>query len=149
MIIDRLKNAALYSADARLARAFEYLAAKDFSQMEPGRYEIDGAKLFALVQWNETKPAETAKFEVHRKYIDVQYVVQGVERMGYAHVESLRPATPFDAEKDFMLLEGKGDFVTVPAETMVVFFPEDAHMPGIMTGPRPESVRKVVVKVAM
>ncbi len=148
MIVDRIANAALYAADRKLARALEYLAKTDFSKVEPGRYELDGTKLFALVQQVETKPREEKQFEAHRKYIDVQFIVSGAEQMGYAHLATLKTAQPYDADKDAEMLRGAGDFITATPGTFLVFFPEDAHMPCVAVG-RPAAVKKVVVKVAV
>jgi hypothetical protein len=54
-----------------------------FSKVEPGRIEIDGNAIFALIQEYQTVPSEEKKPEAHRKYIDVQYVFQGSEIIGY------------------------------------------------------------------
>ena len=57
MIIDSLKNAGLYyGMNSRLKSAFEFLQNTDFEKMEPGRYEIDGANVYAMIQQYETKP---------------------------------------------------------------------------------------------
>lgn len=148
MIVDRIKNAALYSADRKLAKALDYLAKTDFTKVEPGKYELDGAKLFALVQQVETKPKEEKQFEAHRKYIDVQFIVSGVEQMGYAHISTLKTSQAYDADKDAEMLRGTGDFITATPGTFIVFFPEDAHMPCVAMG-KSAPVRKVVVKVVV
>jgi YhcH/YjgK/YiaL family protein len=148
MIVDRITNAGLYSADKKLAKALAYLAKTDFAKVEPGKYELDGAKLFALVQQVETKAKEEKQFEAHRKYIDVQFIVSGAEQMGYTHISTLKTSQAYDADKDCEMLRGAGDFITATAGTFVVFFPEDAHMPCVAMG-KPAAVKKVVVKVAV
>jgi len=146
VIVDQLKNAALYKSDKKLARALDYLAKTDFSKIATGKVVLDGANLFALVQNYETRLREKCQFEAHRKYIDVQYVVEGTEQMGYAHVAALHNGTPYDAEKDAEMFTGEGSFIAAPAGTFIVFFPEDGHMPGVAIG-GPKPVRKVVLKV--
>jgi len=146
MIVDQLKNAALYKFDKKLARALDYLAKTDFSKLPTGKVVIDGAEMFALVQNYETRLREKCRFEAHRKYIDVQYVVEGTEQMGYAHVAALQSAAPHDAEKDAEMFTGEGSFIAAPAGTFLIFFPEDGHMPGVAIG-KPKPVRKVVLKV--
>ena len=148
MIVDLLKNAKLYAGDKKLARALDYLAKTDFKKMEPGKVELDGAKLFALIQAPTTRAKESAQFEAHRKYIDVQYIVEGTEQMGYAPIATLKTSVPYDETKDAEMLKGDGDFVTFRPGMFVVFFPEDAHMP-CLTCTAPVQVRKVVVKVAV
>jgi biofilm protein TabA len=146
MIVDRLKNAALYASDRKLARALDWLAAADLAKLQPGRVEIDGVELFALAQAYQTRLRENCRFEAHRKYIDVQYVAEGTEQMAYAHLSALKNTVPYDAEKDIEWLDGEGSFIVVPAGAFAVFFPEDAHIPGVAIG-KPSAVRKVVVKV--
>ncbi len=146
MIVDQLKNVALYKSDKKLARALEYLAKTDFSKVPTGKVVIDGDNLFALVQEYDTRLREKAQFEAHRKYIDVQYVVAGTEQLGYAHLSALKSAVAYDAGNDAQMLTGEGSFITASAGTFLVFFPEDAHMPGLAIG-KPKPVRKVVVKV--
>jgi len=148
MIIDQLKNANLYSKDKALAKALEYLTQTDFKTLAVGRYELDGTKRFALVQEPLTRTLEGALFEAHRKYIDVQYIVDGIEQMGYAPINTLQGATPYDESKEAEMLRGAGDTLTVRPGMFVVFFPEDAHMPCLAVG-QPAKVKRVVVKVAV
>ena len=146
MIIDQLKNASMYfGLGPRVEAALRYLQGTDFEQVEPGRYEIDGDRVFALVQEYESKPKEEGFWEAHRQYVDVQYVASGAEHMGYAPAERLQ-AGVYDAEKDFLKLDGDGEFLKVRAGSFVILAPQDAHMPGTaITAPQP--VKKVVVKV--
>jgi biofilm protein TabA len=146
MITDLLKNAALYGADKKLARALDWLRKTDLDSLALGRIEIDGADLFALVQTYQTRLRHECRFEAHRRYTDVQYVVAGVEQMAYAHVAAVKVAVPYDAERDIEWFDGDGNFFIVPAGGFAVFFPEDAHIPGVAIG-KPATVRKVVVKV--
>ncbi|OPZ30925.1 MAG: Toxin-antitoxin biofilm protein TabA [Lentisphaerae bacterium ADurb.BinA184] len=149
MIIDALRNAAQYHGLGRgLRMALDYLAETDFSTVEPGRYELDGDRVYALVQRYDTKPRGTGVWEAHQHYIDVQYVADGAETMGYANVAGLTVTQPYLAGKDCVLLAGEGSFLAAPAGTFVVFFPEDAHMPCLADG-KPQPVCKVVVKVAV
>jgi YhcH/YjgK/YiaL family protein len=150
MIVDQLSNASLYLAvHKRLGSAFDYLKKTDLSKVDPGTYEIDGRKVYVMVQQYETKPMEKGRWEAHRKYIDVQYVHQGVERFGYANLLELKPGN-YDEAKDFLSLEGegKGDFFLVRQGTFVILFLQDGHMPGMAVS-TPQPVKKFVVKVAI
>lgn len=146
MIIDRLKNASLYfGVHKRLELAFKYLQNTDFSEVEPGRYEIEGTDIYALVQKYESKPKEKGRWEAHRRYMDIQYIWEGEELFGYAFIDDLININ-YDENKDFVTLEGKGDFFTLSAGSFVIVAPQDAHMPGLaISESRP--VKKVVVKV--
>ncbi|MDI6756258.1 MAG: YhcH/YjgK/YiaL family protein [Thermodesulfobacteriota bacterium] len=148
MIIDRIENASMYyGVNKRLAAAFDYLKNTDFSKIEPGKYEIDGSHVFALVQQYETKLKEKGRWEAHRKYMDLQYVFKGLELFGYSHLEDLK-AIDYDEGKDFLTLEGQGNFFTIRARTFLILAPQDAHMPGIAVS-SPQPVMKVVVKVSV
>jgi biofilm protein TabA len=147
MIVDSLPNCGAYiPVSEGVAAALEFLRSHKDETLAPGRYEISGDDVYALVMSYETKPEESGKYEAHQRYVDVQYVVKGEERMGYAEVSSLNATGEYSIEKDFVLLDGPGDFLTIKAGMFAVFFPQDAHMPGIMVG-SPQSVTKIVVKI--
>ncbi len=160
MIIDHLKNVTsgfypnLLSANGgdpglakRLQAGFDFLQNTDLANTPVGKIEIDGDRVFALVQEYNTKPREKGFWEAHRQYIDIQYVVSGVEHMGYANLAQLTPGE-YDAARDFLPIEGAGSFVLLPSGMFTVFLPEDGHMPG-MAVTEPQPVKKVVVKVAV
>lgn len=147
MIIDSIKNARIYFGIAPgIEKALKWLESQDFSSLVPGRYEIEGDEIFAMVQDYETVPKEEKRWEAHRKYIDVQFIASGTELMGFSNIVSLETVEEYNDEKDITWLEGEGDFATAEAGNFVILFPHDAHMPGCAVG-KPELVRKVVVKV--
>ncbi len=147
MITDHIRNAALYfGMNTGLEKALRYLQKTDFTNMEPGRYEIDGDDVFALVQQYNSKPLAEGKWEAHRKYTDVQYVVAGTERMGYGQTGDFKTVKAYDPESDCLFLEGSGNMLLAKAGTFAVFGPEDVHMPTIAEN-TPQPVKKVVVKV--
>ena len=150
MILDRLEHARMYRPVAvDIARALDYLQETDLRELADGRYELDGERLFAIVQRYRPKPAAAARWEAHRKYIDVQYIVDGCERMGYTYLrKELVVETPYDAQKDIIFYHAQGDLLEVPAGSFVIFTPHDIHAPSFTTE-RPEApkeVCKVVVK---
>ncbi|MCC6546339.1 YhcH/YjgK/YiaL family protein [Candidatus Sumerlaeota bacterium] len=148
MILDSLVNFHLHAAPGtRLHRAFEYL--RDFDPATPdGRVEVDGDNVFALVQGYDTRPMGKCRFEAHKKYIDIQYVSSGGEIMGWRPARDLDVAEEYDEERDIVFFEQPSTFTPceVTAGLFTVFFPHDAHEPGIrMLGH--SNVRKVVMKV--
>ena len=150
MIIDLLKNAHLYySLGARFKTAFEYLQKTDFTKLEKGKYEIDGENIFAIVNEYDTIDASTEQMESHKKYIDIQYIVYGAERIGHELLQQQVPSKAYDEEKDFMLFGEAPAFFSVLEQGMfAIFFPHDLHMPNLkIDGPQP--VKKVVMKVAV
>ena len=140
MIFDTLEHWARYAApESRLALAFKFLRDTDLNALPIGRTEIDGDRLYALVQEYTTRPLEEGKWEAHRRYVDVQYVQHGQERMGFANL-AVMTAGQYQPEKDFLALSGEGNFVDVFAGAFVVFFPQDAHMPCLCVK-SPQTVR--------
>lgn len=155
MIYDTLEHKDQYRGlSPRLAKALDFLAETDFSALPDGRCDIDGDEVFANVQEYETEPAEERRYEAHRRYYDIQFVVAGSEALWYAPLETLAPEGPFDEEGDGGLYapeEGapESEIVLRPGDLAVVA-PEDAHKPRCIPsadGSRPQHVRKIVVKV--
>jgi YhcH/YjgK/YiaL family protein len=148
MIADVLKNKQIYAPiSSRIKTALEYIAKTDFTAMEPGRYELDGSNLFVLVQAYDSIPKEEGKWECHRKYIDIQYIAEGIEQIGCNNIDKMKISTEYNPEKDIAFLSGEGDYVTFSKGSYGIFFPEDAHMPKIAVNNIPGKVKKAVVKI--
>ena len=148
MILDRIENASLYyPLGGRIETALRALQTDKVAHAGIGRLELQGSDLFALVQEYPTRPRELGKWEAHRRYIDLQYVVQGAEGMGYANIHHLQQGE-YDANKDFLSLHGEGDLIIVKSGYFVLLMPEDAHMPCMALG-EPAPARKIVLKIAV
>jgi biofilm protein TabA len=151
MVLDTLPNAARYETlNSRFAKAFAYLRTVDGTQ-ELGRHDLDGDHCFALVQTYETKPLEKAKFEAHRKYIDIQFIQSGRETILWAPLDTMKEEMmAYSDEKDAALWKLTADTtpVHVSAGHFAILWPEDAHAPCIERE-RPEQIFKVVIKVAV
>lgn len=148
MIIDRITNAHLYvDLGPGIKRAFNYIQLTDFLALNVGRYEIEGPNMYVMVQEYATKPKDQGRWEAHRRYIDLHYIIRGTERIGYAHLSRLAPGV-YDADKDFLALSGEGDFLTLASGGFMLLMPEDAHMPGI-SADAPGLVKKAVVKIGL
>ena len=148
MIIDRMENSRLYYAlNAKFKCAFEYIQQIDVSAIPVGRYEMEGEVMYALVQEYHTKLKEQGVWEAHRRYIDLQYVVQGAEGIGYANINHLKQGE-YDSTRDFLPLHGEGDLVTLHSGSFILLMPEDAHMPGLAIAAS-ALVRKIVIKISV
>lgn len=147
MITDHIRNAALYyGLGPRLGQALRYLAETDFSRMAPGKIELDGSNLYAVISEYTTKPLSEGTWEAHRKYIDVQFLASGQEQIGVSALPELKPVATYDETKDFQLLEGAGWSFILKERAFAIFFTHDGHMPGIAVN-APALVKKIVVKV--
>lgn len=127
-----------------------YLKNTDFSTMENGKYEISENKVWAIVQDYNSKPESEGKFEAHRKFVDIQFIVEGEELIGIGNVDDFEVETEYDEEKDITFLtpkEGtKTEFKKVIAGEYMILMPKDAHMPSIAID-SPGFVKKVVLKI--
>lgn len=147
MIFDALENAVIYyGLGEKFKTAFEYLKTTDFSSVKEDRVELDGDNMFAIIAKYETKNSEDAKWEAHKKYIDIQFVISGAENMGFVLADYLDIKEKYNEKNDVEILEGLGDFVQVNEGEFAVFFPDDAHMPGLKIKEN-EMVHKVVIKI--
>lgn len=147
MIFDAIENVEIYSGlGEKFKTAFEFIKSTDLKSLEDGKIEIDGENIFAIMQKYETKDSDNAKWEAHRKYIDIQYMISGAENMGFVLADYLEVLEKYNEEEDVELLKGLGDFVQVNEGEFVVFFPDDAHMPGLKIK-ESEKIHKVVVKI--
>lgn len=147
MIIDKLSNSQLYfGLGERINKAFAYLKQTDFSKMELGKYEIDGENIFALVNEYNTKDESEGKLEAHKKYIDVQFVAEGEELMGYAPLENQTVIDEYNEQNDITFFSGDKSFTLVEKGMFAIFFPTDVHLPGIKVSQK-TYVKKIVIKV--
>jgi YhcH/YjgK/YiaL family protein len=148
MVMDSIRNAHLYyGLSPRLGVALRALAG-DLPHNPVGRYQLVGSEVYADVQTYVTLPQDQCKWEAHRKFIDVQYVADGIERMAVAPLEELTEKVPYDAARDVAFFTGDGPAMALKAGSFMILFPHDAHMPRIVDGTSC-TVRKVVVKVAV
>jgi YhcH/YjgK/YiaL family protein len=147
--INKREFAVLYFKNKeRWAKAFKFLKGNDLTKLELKRYDIDGDNLYAMVSEYLSKNEETAKFEAHRKYVDIQYVIAGKELMNIAPITTVKEVlTAYDATKDieFITVDKIINYKASPAN-FFIFFPSDAHRPGLKDGVN-SSVRKLVVKL--
>lgn len=150
MVIDYLQNAAqYYGLGIGIENALRFLQDNNLDLLENGKHQLDGDNLLAIVQEYQTKDPAQEKLESHRKYIDVQYVVKGTEKMGHALLQTQAPSRLYNPEDDYMLFDESPDFFSVVTEGMfTIFFPNDLHMPCIKHGATAQ-VKKIVFKVAV
>lgn len=147
MVVDKLSNSNLYSGFSEgIKKALNYLLSTNFNEVLPGKYEIDGDNVFAIIAEYQTKAETEGKPESHKKYIDVQYVVKGCELIGYAPLGNQELTDKYNEDNDIIFYKAKCSFVKLDEEMFAIFFPDDVHLPGIKVNEK-SYVKKVVVKV--
>lgn len=149
MIFDKISNHTNYRGILKeLDNAFDYLLNTDLNSLENGKHIISGDKLYAVCMEYETKAESLSKNEAHRKYIDVQFIVKGEEKIHISEINGLKVTEEYNENNDVVFYENRPHCTLSAAPGFfAVFFPEDAHMPGINPVSGINRVRKVVVKV--
>ena len=148
MIIDSLDNASRYfPLHTGFEAAFQFLKEQDLTQLKDGANDVAGEQLSAMVVRDTGRGKAGAKFEAHRRYIDIHYTLSGADDIGWKNQSACTPDSKgYMIESDDELYSNSPSlWTTVPEGHFVIFFPEDAHAP-MGTD---KAVQKVVVKVAV
>lgn len=147
MIFDSLNNKDNYRHDPLLFQALEYLSTLEPGTLPSGTQVLTEGILFCNPVCFTSKPESECNYEAHRNYIDLHYIVEGIEGIATADCTALSVTQAYDGEKDILFLTGKEDgrYYLKPGQFMVCF-PNDAHKVGMMLD-RPAQIRKIVFKI--
>lgn len=152
MIYDKIENLPFWAERIpSLRRALlesKVLTEKDFSI---GKTIIDGENLYASSSAYSTEPREARKFENHRRYADVQMLIEGEEYIDVYFPDSPLPEHTYSAESDieFLNLGEKYTTVTLRAGEFLLLLPGEWHRPCISVEKEPCECRKIVTKIKM
>ncbi|MDP4285922.1 MAG: YhcH/YjgK/YiaL family protein [Bacteroidota bacterium] len=145
--IDAQEFAKLYKSHKKyFDEAFAFLKSHDLTKLATGKYPIDGDNVYASVTYDPTKDFDKSKWESHRKYTDLQYVISGGEKIGVTPVAGLTVTEAYSAEKDIAHYNGPGKIYDAKPGTFFLFFPGTAHRPNITTGGNKPD-KKIVIKI--
>lgn len=148
MIIDELNKSEYYLFDSAWKIVFEFLCSLS-PDSEEKTYLLRGDDIYAQITSYETRTKDTAALESHRKYIDIQAILIGREKIEVTSTNGLVVNVPYDKTTDVEFYDHSNGPTQVDLYpgTFVMFFPHDAHMPGLVMEEKPELVKKVVVKI--
>jgi biofilm protein TabA len=152
MIVCNLKNLVQQvKDDTRMQKAVEFLMKEDLEKLPAGRINIDGDDVYVRVMDYQTIPFEEVKFEAHKKYIDIHYVVAGKEAIWCVDTDNMMPTDEYNPEKDvFHGLPEKIEEISrviLSKGDLAILYPSDAHAPKGMVGST-ITLKKIVIKVA-
>lgn len=148
MILDTLDNLEAYlDLNPHFGAALTFLRRTDLASLAEGRHEVNGDKVYAVVAKGPGRSAEEALLETHDNYIDIQFVLDGTDTMGWKARKDLgTPTKAYDPERDVAFFSDAPDaWTAVKPGMFAIFFPEDGHMPMISDG----LLHKVIMKVAV
>ncbi len=143
MIFDSLKYYENYKGLGNVYKALEFLKNTDFSKMEVGRYKLNDDIYYILQEYDCIK-REVG--EAHKKYIDVQYILDGEEVMCVASIDSEKTLVEEKEENDVYFYKCNTTPLSLKKDDFVVFYPNDIHM-ATKFDDRESRCRKVVIKV--
>lgn len=138
-----------------LQKAVRFLSENDLASHEPGRFSLDGDRMILQVLDLSTSPRESLRPEVHRKYIDVQFLASGgPERIGwYPDLgDNETDEDLLDTPRDICFYKNdpskREGIIEMQPGSYAMFFPWDVHIPAIQAG-KSAPIRKIVIKVAL
>ena len=149
MIFDSMKNILKYSGvSANFKTAAEFISKTDFSQLDDGRYEVDGKNVYCMVQTPALKPSDKIKWEAHRNYADIQVGIISGEACESIPLDELKDWEEYNPEWDCVYAKDQisGTYLKLDKGMFAVFFPWDGHKPCIKDGAL-ENGKKAVIKV--
>jgi len=128
-------------------KVFQFLGdSAKLATLAPGKYPIDGENAYASITEAPSKTTETAKWESHRKYIDLQYVIKGEEKIELAPLSTVTVTEPYLEAKDAAHYSGNGTYYVATPKEFFLFFPLDVHRPNIKVDGY-DVVKKLVIKI--
>lgn len=136
------------SLSDRIQEGLQIIEGLDLETIALGKYVVN-ENFYYVVQEYETKDVSEARYEAHKQYVDIQYILAGKEAIGIAPAAELVVEQEYDAETDVMFFEApeQSALAVLSAGGYVILYPQDAHRPGVKVGEKPAKVRKVVGKV--
>lgn len=152
MIIASLKDIDMQiGCDSSIKIVIEFLKNNLNKEIPLGRFELGENDLFGYSQKYKTKEAdEDLRYEAHKKYIDVQYIISGSEKMRWVNISDLNITNEYDAVGDCILgTYNDIDYreIKFNAGDVVIIYPEDAHATSIVDHTGCQNVCKLVIKV--
>ena len=124
--------------------AFAFLKDHNLDEILPGKYPIVGEEVFASVTEAPSKNKEEVKWESHKNYIDLQYIIKGKEMIGIVDTSKATITKPYTV--DVINYDAEGTYYITEPGKFFLFFPNDAHRPVIKVKGY-DVVKKIVIKI--
>ncbi len=147
MILDLIDNLPLYRGfSENLSKAIDYILNNNLNNLAVGKHEIFNDDVFVIINEYETKNESDCVIETHKKYIDIQIMLQGEEKVGFAFLKNQKITEQYNEEKDYTFYSAQLDYQYLRKDNFAIFFPTDLHSPSIKID-NPKFIKKAVVKV--
>jgi biofilm protein TabA len=135
-----------YSNKAVWDKVIRFLKHTGIDTLSAGKHPIDGDNAYATVTEGPSKELDKAGWEAHRKYIDLQYVIKGKERIDVVNIDKATSTKPYNESSDGAVYTAEGTSYIAEPGTFFLFFPQDVHRPNIKVAGY-DVVKKIVIKI--
>lgn len=125
-----------------------FLKENKLQNMKEGRYDLQRG-IYVTIESYETQKKEDRKYESHRLFVDIQYMISGMEIVHVCNIDERNIEEKYNRKKDITFYKNtSGTEHYLKEGDCIIFYPEDAHMPCIrVQEDKPEKVKKAVFKV--
>lgn len=127
-------------------KAFLYIRDTDLASLTPGDHPIVGEDVFARITEGPLKKIDSSKWEAHRNFIDIHYVIRGREKIGIGLLSAATIIDPYNSKRDISFYKGKGNYYIADPSTFFIAFPKHIHRPGLEVSGK-ENEKKLVIKI--
>ncbi len=136
-----------YQYPEALQKAIDFMSTEEFRTLPVGRHEIQGDDIFALIQDQTTDTPDKKRAESHRNYVDIQFLMSGEEKQGYAPLlPGVKGEEPEGKDNIFYDQVEDEQFVCLKPGDFTIYFTDDIHRPNCAVG-ESCSIHKAVIKV--
>lgn len=136
----------------KLQKALTFLENMDLKNVKDEKFVLEEDQIFGFVTTVETEDKDVRRPESHEKHLDIQFLIEGREKIGYLRKrEGLQMVSDELEKKDICFYDGNLDgetFLDLKPGDFVVLFPEDIHRPQC-SGGEETKIRKCVIKIRM
>lgn len=144
MIIGNIKNIEVYKGLSKnIDKAIDFIVNLD--KTSDGNYEIDGQNIYAMINTISPKGLDGMVYEAHRQYIDLHYIIEGTEILGYERTELCTPQNEYNNDEDYQLYSAQGTLINLKKGDFYIVHPFDAHAPECNKDGK--KIRKVIIKI--
>ena len=143
MILDVISNLENYRQLFPRFEAYQEYLTK-MNELPEGKYDLGEGEFFSIMS-GETRELESAQYEFHQKYLDLQIMLEGSEFMQWQNLDKVDQLN-FDPESDIGFGTGPGTLIEIPQNSFYIVYPQDAHMPGLHVE-EPTQFKKAVFKL--
>lgn len=144
MITGNIENLAVYRGMSKnIDKAIDFILTLE--KTDDGDYEIDGKNVYAMINTISPKSLNEMAYESHRKYIDLHYIIDGTEILGYERTKLCTAKNEYDSEEDYQLYSAQGNLIKMKKGDFYIVHPFDAHAPECNKSG--EKIKKVIIKI--